>query len=508
MLFEETILEKGEYQKFSMFRILKSFEGTNYTIIDISNAMGVSYQQTYNILQELLEDIKGFPNANLQKLDRKTFLSSKQIPITIDMYRLFLLKRSIVFQFINYIVQGANPNVEKFCQDHFISRSTLLRKNAPLKVLLEKYQIKISYNELGLIGDEKRIRFFLYCFYWLSFRGLEWPFKSTSYFDVSQQLQLEPNELNDPVVTIRTVLFWSISRIRVIHGYQISDMESFNEIFPRNLTAFNLDRSFNNVNFPNISNEQLLVESQFFLFFRLQSLIFPNSNDEISNKIYQEIKADQGTIWELTEEFITETQKHLIDGERDQQLANNIPLQANLMRIFFSYYVMKGDYFQFNDFYDQDNAIDYNNSTPYKIVSNFVNEKHEESKYRPYLIAEQKVIDEIQYLMIPYLRFFKSNEAVKVKLILESSDLVTRDVMTFLDDLSFVDIENEGDDPSDADVIVSSIADIDKIYSHKDLTDKIIVDWNLDANETEYFNLYQTLKKVFTEKTAIEKADD
>lgn len=502
MLFEETILEKSEYQKFLMFRILKSLEGSNYTIMDIADEMNTSYQQTYNILQELLEDIQSFPDPDLKSMTRKTFLSTKKIPISIDMYRLYLMKQSIVFQFINYVVQGYNPSVEKFCEEHFISRSTLLRKNNALKVLLESYNVKISYNEIGLIGDEKNIRYFLYCFYWLSYRGIEWPFETIRYYEIAQQLELEKSEINDPIVTIRTALFWAISRIRIIHGCYIDNFERFEEIFPNNDEIFSSRSAFTSANFPKVEQTQLIVERQFFDFFRLQSLIFPISEDPISTKIYTNISEQKGLVWQLTREFTDELKKHLINTTDAKKTAESIPLQANLMRIFFSYYVMEGDYLQFNDFYDDSKALNYDNSVPYKIVSDFINEKYDDSKYRSFLNAPKKIIKEAQYLMIPYLRYFKSDEAIRVKLIVESSDLITRDMMTFLNDLSFVNIESESEDPVNADVIITSIEDLGDLYNEKDLSNKTIVYWNLDASQTEYFNLYQTLKKAFTKKIA------
>ena len=503
MLFEETMLEKGEYQKFVMFRILKSLEGANYTISDIAEEMNISYQQTYNILQELLDDVQSFPNTELQSLSRKKLFNNKKIPISVDMYRLFLLKRSIVFQFIDYVVQGMNPNVEKFCQDHYISRSTLLRKNSGLKALLERYDIKISYNDLKFVGDEKQIRFFLYCFYWLSYRGIEWPFNSIRYFDVSQKLLLEKNELNDPVITIRTVIFWSISRIRILHGYYVSRIDRFDEIFPNEERLHQTDSIFNTDNFPTVSVQQLHMEAQFFLFFRMQSLVYSNSNDKLSNLIYDEVSRTKGPVWELTQDFMGSLKKYLVDNKEAERITMDKTLNANIMRIFFSYYIMHGDYLQFNNFYDSGEAISYDNSVPYKVINIFISKKIEDPAFRPYVIAEDKVISEMQYLMIPYLSYFKYNEAVKVKLVLESSDLITRDLITFLRDLSFIEIESDSDEPENSDVIISSIEDLEEIYQGKNLDGKVIVNWNLDATESEYFGLYQTLKEVFTQKISI-----
>lgn len=501
MLFEETILEKAEYQKFVMFRILKSFEGSSYTIIDIANEMKISYQQTYNILQELLEDIQNFPDAKLKNLNRKKIMSSKKIPLSIDVYRLFLLKRSPVFQFINYVFQaGNNINVEKFCDEHYISRSTLLRKNAPLKALLTRYHIRISYNELGFVGDEKNIRFFFYCFYWLSYRGIEWPFENIRYYEVAKQLQLEKSELNDPIVTIRTLLFWTICRIRIINGYYVTEMTKFDQIFPDPTNLFDHPNTFTTNTFPRVDPNQLITEYKFFDFYRLQALVFPMTGDNFSSRIYETQANLQGPIWQLTQDFMHEINTHLVNQDDQPILTENNGLQANLMRIFFSDYIMAGDYPQFNDFYEDEAGINYQNSVIEQLVSQFVEQRVQDPEIKPYLEPSAKIIKEISSLLIPYLRYFKANETVKVKLVLESSDLITRDMMTFLSDLSFVQIVPESDELNDVDVIISSLENLRVLYQDQELENKVIVNWNLDATEAEYFNLYQTLKQEFTKK--------
>lgn len=501
MLFEKTILEKAEYQKFVMFRILKSFEGSSYTIIDIANEMKISYQQTYNILQELLEDIQNFPDADLKDLNRKKIMSSKKIPLSIDMYRLFLLKRSPVFQFIDYVFQsGNNINVEKFCDEHYISRSTLLRKNASLKLLLAKYKLKISYNELGFIGDEKNIRFFFYCFYWLSYRGIEWPFENIHYYEVAKKLKLEKSELNDPIVTIRTILFWTICRIRIIDGYYVSGMNKFDEIFPDLTQLFDNQEVFTTATFPRLDPSQLITEYKFFDFYRLQSIIFPTTGDNFSSKIYKAQEQQKTPIWYLTQDFMNDVNKHLINQSDDQFLVQNTGLQANLMRVFFSYYVMNGDYPQFNDFYEDESGINYQNSIIKQLVKTFINQKVKNAEFQPYLQLTEKIINEVSSLLIPYLRYFKANETVKIKLVLESSDLITRDMMTFLGDLSFVQIVPESGDLQNVDVIITTLASLSALYDENELQNKIIINWNLDATEAEYFNLYQTLKQEFTKK--------
>ncbi|MGL5899858.1 MAG: hypothetical protein ACRCZW_09410, partial [Lactobacillaceae bacterium] len=274
----------------------------------------------------------------------------------------------------------------------------------------------------------------------------------------------------------------------------------FDEIFPDLTQLFDNQEVFTTATFPRLDPSQLITEYKFFDFYRLQSIIFPTTGDNFSSKIYKAQAQQKSPVWYLTQDFMNDVNKHLINQSDDQFLVQNTGLQANLMRVFFSYYVMNGDYPQFNDFYEDESGINYQNSIIKQLVKKFINQKVKNAEFQPYLQPTEKIINEVSSLLIPYLRYFKANETVKIKLVLESSDLITRDMMTFLGDLSFVQIVPESGDLRNVDVIITTLASLSALYDENELQNKVIINWNLDATEAEYFNLYQTLKQEFTKK--------
>lgn len=165
LIFEEMFFSKADSEKFRMFRVLNTLDDQSFTLNDIGTQMNMSYQKTYNIYQGLLDDMGLIdPSIKYEKINKKD-ITSDSFPVPIDMYRLFLLKESIVFQAFDYAFQTQKPAIDEFCNAHFISKSTLLRKMAPLRKHMKQYGITISTTNLKFEGDERCIRFFLFCIY-------------------------------------------------------------------------------------------------------------------------------------------------------------------------------------------------------------------------------------------------------------------------------------------------------------------------------------------------------
>ncbi len=117
MLYEQTFLDRADLQKFQMFSAIKDSTVQTYTINTLSRHLDLSYQQGYNILQELFRDMAGL-TVHPEKLKRRQINLLMEIDVTVDDYHLYLLKHAIAFQFVDYIVQANHPSTEKFCQAH------------------------------------------------------------------------------------------------------------------------------------------------------------------------------------------------------------------------------------------------------------------------------------------------------------------------------------------------------------------------------------------------------
>ncbi|WP_337248008.1 helix-turn-helix domain-containing protein [Enterococcus sp. JM9B] len=176
MLYEELIMDSTTLLKYQLYKKLMSVGQTSYPVSQIATEMNLNYQQTVIDLTEI--------DAELSELDphyQSIFVGAGKVnclnlSFTIDKYRYHLLKSSIPFQFVLYFLNEENPSIDDFCVRYHSSRSTVSRKIDKLKRHLKKFNIRFTYTEASMVGDERLVRLALFNIVWLGARGLDWPF--------------------------------------------------------------------------------------------------------------------------------------------------------------------------------------------------------------------------------------------------------------------------------------------------------------------------------------------
>lgn len=160
MSYEAIFFEKSDLQKFEMFRTLTVHHSDGLSISDLATKLHLSYQQSYNIFQELLRDLVDLTD-DTRAVCKKALNGTTPLKISLDDYRTYLLQDAIAFQFIDYLVQGNRPSLDRFCAERYISRSTLMRKTIPVRNFLADFHLKLSLTKTAFVGDEKQVRLFL-----------------------------------------------------------------------------------------------------------------------------------------------------------------------------------------------------------------------------------------------------------------------------------------------------------------------------------------------------------
>jgi len=494
MLFEEIFLEKADLQKFHMFRILTTSGPTPLTINDLSLRMNVSYQQSYNIFQELVTDMQDLTGLS-NKLAKKQLSATDPFPVSVDEYRLYLLQQAIQFEFLDYLVQSTNPSVDKFCQEHFISRSTLLRKTTTLRDFLASYDVKLSLTQATFIGDEKQIRLFLYTFYWLSFHGLKWPFKTPTMPVIHQQYDQLPNARQDSVAVLQDVLFWGICRLRISHGAILQRFHRYDEILGRLEGA--QDYVYAPELFPGLHPDELRAESAFFYFHQIRDMDFQD-NGQADDMLYQYFMTDQNVVSDYLHRLVNYAKPFL--REPDQTILTNPVLATNIARVVLNYYLLDGEYVKILDFfnpvrpgYEQTRLLDF--------LNEFVETLPHTGAYASLYKVRHQIVHMLYYLLIPYLRSFKWNELVKVKLLNGLDDLATTDMVLFLKDMNMVEILDDAAAIDTADLVIAAVDDVAEFQAfNPDLPHPLILNWHFDASESDFYQLYLAIKHIFLNK--------
>lgn len=106
-MLEQIFLVKQDVEKYRMLTVIKSIPPREVNLSNISNRLEFTYQKTYNIFQALLEDLADVaPDIDASDTKIESIDFSK---VSIDTYRLYLVKNSIVFQAFNYGLLNVNP---------------------------------------------------------------------------------------------------------------------------------------------------------------------------------------------------------------------------------------------------------------------------------------------------------------------------------------------------------------------------------------------------------------
>ncbi|MCD2256935.1 helix-turn-helix domain-containing protein [Lactobacillus sp. CC-MHH1034] len=500
-IFEELFFNKADNEKFQMFRVLNTLDAETFTLNDIGTEMHMSYQKTYNIYQGLLDDMFALdPEIKEENLNKKN-ISAANFPVSVDSYRLFLLKGSIIFQAFDYAFQTQTPSIDEFCNTHFISKSTLLRKMAKLREFMNSYSMSISTTNLRFEGDERQVRFFIFCIYWIGFHGQEWPLRFIDFNSVRPVVRRANTAVNDPILELQNILFFAISRVRIVNGYLIEDMSAFNSFFYDDNEKQH--PFLTNDDYPRLTYDDLLNESLYFYFYDIVTGRVEHLPDESTRYLYQYNREHNTVLWQFTDEFFDFIADYYDVNSKVQERAlnTNVQLVSNLMRLVLSYEVMKIPRIKLIDFYDPE-RLEYKQSTLWDIITLFFERKKRQHRFENLMPFQESLTSEIYYLMLPYLKVLKTGQLVKVKVLIERGDLVSRDIFIFLEDLNNITILPRNAPLDDADLIITSLdtpSQLDDVLPPNIDRHKVIK-WNLDARDIDFYNLYLKIKHRFLEK--------
>ncbi|MEQ7034663.1 helix-turn-helix domain-containing protein [Enterococcus durans] len=76
-----------------------------------------------------------------------------------------LYKQSLRFTLLEEIFINHYPNLTSLADKLFFSTSTLKRKIAELNQLLAPYSLSVDSSQLDIVGDERKICWFFFCFF-------------------------------------------------------------------------------------------------------------------------------------------------------------------------------------------------------------------------------------------------------------------------------------------------------------------------------------------------------
>ncbi|MFD1393021.1 helix-turn-helix domain-containing protein [Lacticaseibacillus jixianensis] len=495
MDFETIFLEKADLQKFTMFHTLVTNQAQSLSITDLAERLALSYQQSYNVFQELTRDLVDLSGKTAAQV-KQALTGGALLPQTIDDYRVFLLNESISFQFIDYLVQGSQQTVSSFCTSHFISRSTLMRKTATVRSFLAGYHIRLSLTQAAFIGDEKQIRLFLQQFYWLSYHGSQWPFRALDFQILSQQYQQLPTPASDPIVASQERLFWGLCRTRMSRGHFVKLPLAFARSFPH--SPFRLKAIYPSKRHANVPQATLDAEGAFFYFFQQKMITFAQPSATTLTLVDQ-LEAQNSPIIQVVAGLPQVMHSQLVAPATQNPFEDPL-LYVNLVRVAAAFYLMDGDFVKQTDFF-KPALLNYQQQQVRRLLSQYIADLPDEPGLRAFKRAQNALVEMFFYLLVPYMQEFNWEDMVKVKLVMETTDTINRNIIDFVRNLNVVDLLPDEAPLADADLLITALDDFvdpDMLTSLPPSIAKF--NWYLDATDGDFRVLFQTIFSLFQRK--------
>mgnify|MGYP004468406765 CR=1 FL=1 len=229
MAYEMVFLERADLLKYQMYAQLVRLHDQELTVTDIARQMHTKYQATYSVFQEVVADIKdetGLPNKTI----RKQLLSPGAKPLSMDAYRARLVERCMLFQLLNYAVQTTNPQLSTFLEAHYVSRSTMTRKLSPCNRFLKHWGLKFRLAQVGFVGPEMSVRYFLFTLYWWAYRGIEWPFSAIRLSDMQAEREALAILGSNYLSRMQDVYFLAVNHLRLSKQFRLPDHRFFTHL--------------------------------------------------------------------------------------------------------------------------------------------------------------------------------------------------------------------------------------------------------------------------------------
>ncbi|MBP2097772.1 helix-turn-helix domain-containing protein [Enterococcus rivorum] len=498
MLYEKLMMDSAMLSKFKLFKRMTQLHQMDYSIQQLADELALNYQQTASFLNEIDKEINTINSKQTSFLTKAGKIDSTRLIVTIDDYRYFLLQSSIPFQFIIYFLNQTHPTIDDFCEKYYVSRSTVDRKMLPLKKHVKKFNLRFTYTEANLVGDERVVRVALFNSLWLGTRGSFWPFTIDRAYveklvqNVSEYFPLSKTYLGSKELTYFAAIFLCRTSRKSFVSYD----KRYNFLMEKN-PYYDFERIEQADPFRFLSPEQRHAECSFIFFLAHYAPFYTLENDPSLIQTLHDFSQRKNPVYDLTQAFLTYAKKEIF--YIDQELADYSLLLGNLINITFTFYVLQ------QPFPDLENLVTI--PAQKKKTDTFLEakikefiEKKSEEKNNAFLKAIQRpIIRAYKNILLPYYDAPKYSEHLKIGIAFEHNFILVRKMYRFLDGLGFADASPFEETKADEyDLVISS-----SLLPLRQDPNLPLYFWDLSSKDEELSSLYKKLQQLFEQKNII-----
>ncbi|MGC6769188.1 helix-turn-helix domain-containing protein [Enterococcus sp. LJL128] len=482
-MFEELILEDITKRKLTLFNLLAKLPDDYYSINFLESNLDYSYSRVSYLLELIQQDLDDLTQTSAEFITDQGIHYDRSV--SYDQYYQYLITQSIPYLLILSVVYYPKDNLDDFCRKNFLSKASVIRKAKPLNDYFKQFNIKLNISQLKLTGEERLIRIVLYALIWFTSQSMNLP---------NTDIRLDYEKIRNNISscfpkhhsysgTIQIKLMLDIIYLRITNGYFLTEKTKISSYVP---TDVELGKDFLE---PIVTDAKVLeAESQFSA---LLLVITPNYYDEEDIRfrfLENYLKRENNQAATLLNEFWD----YLSDVYGFTQKKHKI-LYGNVANIIFPIAVLKKS---------MPGILTLNKSSSLLQNKYFLDlhksfkaffRKIAKRKHFSWLNEQVKPLSiTLALLLFPSWETMTKNKVIKIGLIAESNYLLTQQLINFLDELVFVELDALNDNCTDFDLIIATSS---YLLPPNCSLPAFVFRYSLD-NQKQFTELYQTLKEV------------
>ncbi|MDO1605680.1 helix-turn-helix domain-containing protein [Lactobacillus sp. YT155] len=455
-----------------------------------------SYGSIYNTYLGILDDMSEI----LGKKDPSMFEVFNVDP---DQYHFYLVKNSHPYRFImNCVINQECTSFEKFYEGENSSKATVLRHLKPLRTIMRKFNLRLTYEPIRLIGDEKMIRLGLTGIMWNATRGYEWPFADISHDECLDFVKYVLNEFQVPLPDKTSLEFYAtfvaINNICSGQGRHISNQDLSNKLlrYPHP----NVVKSYREAKkLPaTLTPEQEHIESaHYYLYITCMPTFMPQDDAAIEKltSLYQQSNPETYRfINEVISKFPLDLKKAMnFDDKAMKQFRNNFVSSA-IASISF-----KENFMGLADFY-----LNYQLSMQRleypeikKMALDTVQQVAKEEPFQFFSNDTVNIAEAMYDLISQRVVLNRKENRIQVFIDMERFFMIHSDLMQMLESIPYVDVT---DDVQKADLVIS---ESEQLLPEGIDSNAFIFRWIYGGLEGQYGELYSLIHEMWTNQKTL-----
>ncbi|KAF1298340.1 hypothetical protein BAU15_13770 [Enterococcus sp. JM4C] len=254
---------------------------------------------------------------------------------------LSILEENLTMNLVEQFLFDEFVSLEQFCQEHYVSHSSMRRKLKKVNEFLKTKQLRISLVERTVIGREEDVRHFYYQLYWSVFRGVKWPFPHIDRDSILQAIDTIEKKLSlsfRPSAKEKFAYFYAISAIRRKQGHTVRLEIAISEFMKTNPFYKPLKEVIGQL----YLGKQILVNESELLSVLIVLQVTPGIEDKISpwNSVLLQHREQNTSMYQVSQ-FWIHSFEHFFDLSFPEE--NKDEILQKLIRCHYRTYLLRHD---------------------------------------------------------------------------------------------------------------------------------------------------------------------